>query len=61
MAGQPYICVIDDTGKEVEGSRRYVDFRADRATYFAALTELEAAMGEGCSIFDSETDIARED
>ncbi|MGB3166026.1 MAG: hypothetical protein WBA68_04535 [Alteraurantiacibacter sp.] len=58
---RPYICVVDQEGNEIAGSRRYVDYDADRSRYFAARNELEAAMGETCRIFDSKFDRARED
>ena len=49
----PYICLKDETGEEIPGSRR--DY-TDRAGYIAAHAELTRALGEGCWVFDSERD-----
>lgn len=51
-----YICVVDETGTEIPGSRRYVDYDLDRDAYLRAKAELERAAGEGCWIFDSAID-----
>lgn len=52
----PFLCVIDDEGNEIPGSRRTVDFEHDREGYFRAKAELERAAGENCRVFDSEID-----
>lgn len=51
-----YLCVIDENGNEVPGSRRKVDFENDHAGYLAAHAELTRLAAEGCWIFDSERD-----
>jgi hypothetical protein len=51
-----YICLMDEAGREVPGSRRQVDHHGDRAGYIAAHAELTRLAGEGCWIFDSERD-----
>jgi hypothetical protein len=48
-----YICVMDENGSEVPGSRREVDFERDREGYLTAHAELTRLAGEGCWIFDS--------
>lgn len=50
----PYICLKDEVGDEIPGSRRQVDFGGDREGYIKARRKLERAAGEGCWIFDSE-------
>lgn len=51
-----YLCVMDEAGNEVPGSRRQVDFESDQAGYKAAHAELMRLAAEGCWIFDSERD-----
>ncbi len=51
-----YLCVIDEDGNEVPGSRRRVDYEGDRDGYIKAQRELERMAGEGCWVFDSERD-----
>lgn len=49
-----FICVIDEDGNEVPGSRRWVDYEGDRDGYVKAHRELSRVAGEGCWIYDSE-------
>lgn len=50
----PYICLKDEGGREIPGSRRMVDHATDRDGFIKAWRELEAVAGEGCWVFDSE-------
>lgn len=51
-----YLYVADESGAEIEGSRRYLARCRSREEYQAILRELEAAAGDGCSVLDSEQD-----
>lgn len=51
-----YLCVIDEAGNEVPGSRRKVDYEGDRDGYVKTHAELTRLAAEGCWIFDSERD-----
>ena len=52
----PYLYIADETGEEIPGTRRTVDYKGDRKHYFAVKADLESKMGEGCIIKDSEVD-----
>ncbi|WP_158610973.1 hypothetical protein [Aurantiacibacter spongiae] len=52
----PYIYIADESGEEIEGTRRQVDYDADRKHYLAVKADLESKMGEGCMVKDSELD-----
>ena len=51
-----YLYVADESGSEIEGSRRYLAHCRSREEYQAILRELEASAGEGCMVLDSEQD-----
>ena len=51
-----YLYITDEDGNEIPGSRRKVDWDADRDHYLRTKAELEAMMGEGCMVKDSEID-----
>ncbi|MBL4640653.1 MAG: hypothetical protein OSA41_05590 [Erythrobacter sp.] len=51
-----YLFVVDESGTEIEGSRRYLSRCRSREEYAELRRALEAAAGEGCSVLDSEQD-----
>ena len=51
-----YLYVADESGSEIEGSRRYLAHCSSRDDYQAVLCELEGLAGEGCMVLDSEQD-----
>lgn len=48
-----YLYVADETGAEIEGSRRYLRNVATRTDFRAIYLQLEAVAGEGCYVVDS--------
>jgi hypothetical protein len=45
-----YFVVVDDTGKEIAGSKRRMHPGFDRARDELIVRELQRAMGEGCEV-----------
>jgi hypothetical protein len=55
-----YFVVVDETGKEIAGSKRIVASGFDRARDELIVRELQRAMGEGCEVvFKPEPDALR--
>ena len=51
-----YLYVADESGEEIEGSRRSLARCETRADYIALRRDLEAKAGAGCLVKDSEID-----
>lgn len=53
-----FLYLADETGREIPGSRRAVDYRGDPLGYFRVRTALLHAAGEACILKDSEIERA---
>jgi len=51
-----YLYIVDETGEEVPGSRRSAEGCRDIAELADLRRRLEAMMGDGCMVLDSEVD-----
>lgn len=51
-----YLYVADETGAEIDGSRRSLAHCENREQYLKVRQLLEAAAGDGCLVLDSEVD-----
>jgi hypothetical protein len=51
-----YLYVADESGAEIEGSRRYLTHCETHDQLIAIRRQLEALAGEGCNVMDSEVD-----
>ena len=51
-----YLFVADESGREIEGSRRYLHRCENNEDVARIKRELEQQAGNGCSVLDSEVD-----